>query len=123
MKKSTATFAAWLPLGATITGMCLLMYIVVQQVERQALNDPQIEIADTLGSEIALNATSSAMAFKPINIEGYATWIVLYDSNFKPIAGSGRLDGELLVVVEDRELQGSTGGGRRVPPALGVNRP
>ena len=56
-----AAFLQWFPLAVAVTGLCLLIYVTVQQNYRQSLNDPQVQIAEAIGRELdTLDDSSNA---------------------------------------------------------------
>lgn len=89
----------WLPLAVTITGLCIALYATGQHVYRQSLNDPQIQMAEDAVARIMLGATATSTIPKAtVDIAvSLAPFIVAYDSNGKPIASSGLLDGRIPV--------------------------
>src|SRR5690349_19998178 len=84
-------FFHWLPLGATILGLGLCVYIVDQQNLRQGLNDPQIQIVE--------DAQAALLSGKqPVEVVGRAPlfdmekslspFVAVYDSNGTPLESS-----------------------------------
>jgi hypothetical protein len=89
---------AWLPLGAAITGVCVLVDISVQQNYRQSLNDPQVQIAEDAAHAIISGTSPAAIGSSLPRIDiaqSLAPWIVVYDDKGNPIAGSGFFNGAL----------------------------
>ncbi len=96
MKFLVRTFVAWLPLAVAITGLCLLVYATVQQNYRQSLNDPQIQMAEDTAAALDRGVSYQELVAKSqIDIaHSLAPWLAIYDSEKKPLASSGILDGE-----------------------------
>jgi hypothetical protein len=87
----------WLPFAVVISAFCLLVYAAVQQTLRQGLNDPQIQMAED--TAFALNngetINSVVTGTKVEMSRSLAPFIDIYDVNGNPVAGSGRLNGQL----------------------------
>ena len=90
-------FRRWLPLASTATGLCLLVYVAVQQAHRTSANDPQIQLAED--AVRALEGGASVESVLPqtrVDLErGLAPFVVVYDGQGQPLAGSGTLRGQL----------------------------
>jgi len=90
-------FRLWLPFAVVITAFSMLAYASVQQVYRQDANDPQIQMANDAAD--ALNSGSTIETIVPQEkiffAKSLAPFIVIYDGDGKPVAGSGVLDGKL----------------------------
>ncbi len=87
----------WLPVAIATTGLCLLTYVAVQQVYRQTLNDPQIQIAEDAAAVLAGGAVPASLVErgKPlIDIsKSLSPWIAVYDVSGKALESSAVLDG------------------------------
>ncbi len=88
---------AWLPLAVVTSAFCALVYVSVQHSLRSGLNDPQIQLAED--AAYALNhgagveaVTSGAQIDMSLSL---APFIVVYDTQGNPVAGSGTLGGQL----------------------------
>ena len=94
-----ASIRTWLPLAVGLTGLCVLIYAAGQQVYRQSLNDPQVQITEDTAARIAAGASASSTVPKAaIDIAAsLSTFVVVYDASGKPIAASGLLDGKVPV--------------------------
>jgi len=90
-------FLGWLPLVAVISGMCLLVYVSVQQNYRQSLNDPQIQMAEDAAVKLSGNAQpKDVIPLEKIAIENsLLPWIGVYDGNGDAIVSSGTLEGRI----------------------------
>ena len=58
----------WIPIAIAVTGLCAVSFGTVQQIYRQSLNDPQVQIAEDVALQIenggkptAIIASSSVM--------------------------------------------------------------
>lgn len=87
----------WLPLAATTAAVCLLIYAAVQQAHRSGANDPQIQLAED--AVRSLEGGASAEAVLPATkVElgiGLLPFVIVYDGQGRPVAGSGTLHGQL----------------------------
>ena len=45
MRDNGLILRRWLPIAASVTALCLLVYATVQQALRSGANDPQIQLA------------------------------------------------------------------------------
>jgi hypothetical protein len=97
MKSLVRAFLAWLPLAVAVTGICLLVYGVVQQEYRQSLNDPQIQMAEDGAAALAAGAVPADLVQRgvaPIDAaKSLAPWIAVYDASGTPLESSAALDG------------------------------
>ena len=75
----------------------MLAYATVQQALRQGLNDPQIQMAEDTAYALNNGATIDSVitGTKVEMSRSLAPFIDIYDSNGKPMAGSGLLNGQL----------------------------
>jgi hypothetical protein len=91
------TFRRWLPLAAAIAVVCLLVYAVVQQSHRSAADDPQIQMVEDAVRALEGGATvASVLPTVKVQIEsGLAPFVIVYDGQGHPMAGSGTLRGQL----------------------------
>ena len=102
MSKFKKIFKGWLPVAVVISAFCLLVYASVQQVLRNGLNDPQIQMADD--TAYALDHGKTVEALIPVNqvemSRSLSPFIVVFDNNGKAVASSGLLNGELPQVPQ-----------------------
>ena len=97
MNKLKNIFRVWLPFAVVICAFSGLAYTTVQQSERQAANDPQIQMAEDTAAALNGGATVDSVIPK-MQVEmstSLAPFIVLYDNDGKPVAGSGLLNGQM----------------------------
>ncbi len=88
----------WLPLSAAIVIVYGVMYLLVQQDIRQSANDILVQYAADAKDKLSagMSATTVVTAMPAVNMQiGLAPFVILYDMNGKPIAGSGKLHGQL----------------------------
>jgi hypothetical protein len=77
----------------------LFVYAAVQQTYRSGADDPQVQMADD--AAVALRAGAPAEAVVPRDTVDLALslrpFVIVYDRDDRPLAGSGRLNGALPV--------------------------
>ncbi len=86
----------WLPFAVVTTGMCLLVYVAVQQHMRQSLNDPQIQMAEDGAMALASSATPASIVPRAALINAdtsLAPFIAVFDSQGSPLESSGTVSG------------------------------
>jgi len=99
--KTRDILSAWLPLTVAITGVCALVFLVVQQSYRNSLNDPQIQIAEDSARVIEAGVSPKALAPQGVGIEisaSLATWFAFYDADHAPQASTGLLHGVIPTI-------------------------
>lgn len=86
----------WLPLAVTITCLCGLIYLVIQQDIRIGANDPQIQIAQDVARELSqgVNPQYFIPQGKVELSKSMATYIMLFDKNGNLAASSVSLNGK-----------------------------
>lgn len=94
---SLKIFLTWLPFAITITGMCFIVFVAVQQNFRQSANDPQIQMAEDAAAALSNGATAySVLPLQHVDIAAsLAPFMVIYDNAGKPIASNGTLHGHM----------------------------
>jgi hypothetical protein len=87
----------WLPLAVVTTALCALVYGTVQQSVRQGANDPQIQMAEDAAAALDRGVDPATVVAGPqVDIaRSLAPFLLVYDMDGKPSAGSGLLDGRL----------------------------
>lgn len=108
----------WIPIAIAVTGVAAMVFVSVQQVYRQSLNDPQVQIAEDVALQIengAKPATVLASTTK-INIaSSLRTYTAVYDKDFNALVWTGELDGKPpsppLGVFSEAKGPGGTGPG------------
>lgn len=85
----------WIPIAIAVTGLCAVSFGTVQQLYRQTLNDPQVQIAEDAAFALesgAKPATLIASSTK-INIAtSLRAFTVVYDKDLNPIVWSGEYE-------------------------------
>ena len=89
----------WVPLAVGITGVCAILYGVTMQSQRQALNDPQIQIAQDVATLLLLGASPSEFSTRePVDISrSLSPWFAIYGENREPLVATGFLSGAMPV--------------------------
>ena len=111
----------WIPLAIAITGVSAIAFGTVQQEYRQSLNDPQVQIAEDISSQLESGAKPVSLVSTSTKIDIAASlkpYTVIYDKDLSPIVWSGTLDGQPPVppkgVFEDAKLNSSGTGENRI---------
>lgn len=86
----------WVPLAVVITALCGLTYVIVQQHERQSINDQQRQIAEDLAGNISSGMDpKSPLLGPPFEITKTLTpFVIIYDQDGNESTGNARLDGK-----------------------------
>jgi hypothetical protein len=97
MLKFNRVLFTWLSLGALATAVCLLVYVVAQQMWRQSANDPQIQMARDAGAALAAGKPADAVVPREtVDMErSLAPFLMVLDANGKVLAASGTLRGNV----------------------------
>jgi hypothetical protein len=101
-KSAMHILKAWIPLAITITCLSGLIYLVVQQDIRIGANDPQIQIAEDLGSQLSAGQ-NPLMLIPPTKTDmskSLANYIMIFDKDGKSIGSSVVLDGKEPVLPQ-----------------------
>jgi hypothetical protein len=97
MKFMMRILKSWLVLAVAITGLSGSIYLAVQQVQRLAANDPQIQLAED--GAAALSAGQSVAAVVPEGTvdmaNSLAPFVMVFNQNGTPLAGDVQLQGRL----------------------------
>lgn len=90
----------WIPLAALATALSLLVYVTAQQIFRQTVNDPQIQLAHDAAAALSNGAAVEAVVpTVQVDIgESLAPFLTVHDDNGAVIASSGRLHGQPTTV-------------------------
>ena len=97
MNRIKTILRLWLPFAVVTTAFCGLAYATVQQSQRHDADDPQIQLTEDTAAALDTGASVDVVVPKA-QVEmssSLAPFIVIYDNNGKPIAGSGLLNGEM----------------------------
>lgn len=85
--------------GMVLTGACLLAYLVMQQVERQGANDPQVQIAEDGARALAAGVPAAEVATgTTVDLaRSLATVVLVFDDAGNVVASNARLGGSVPV--------------------------
>ena len=85
----------WLPLAVAATVLAGTGYVMAQQVLRQDANDPQVQLAEDTAARLQAGAAAAdVVAAGEVEVaSSLSTWVQVYGSDRKLVAGSARLDG------------------------------
>jgi hypothetical protein len=95
MRIFTHIFKIWLPLAVAVSALSVLTYAAAQQIVRQDLNDPQIQLAEDASQSLRAGTLPQAPASGP-QVEmstSLAPFLMTFDANGSLIASSGVLHG------------------------------
>ena len=88
---------AWFVFAAiAVTGVCAAAYTIVQQVYREGLNDPQIQMVEDAAMRLSSAAAPADVVPQgsPVDIaNSLSPWIAVYDAQGSELASSGQLNG------------------------------
>jgi hypothetical protein len=89
----------WLFVATALTAAAIGAYIVMLQIQRQAANDPQIQLAED--GAAALEKGRPIARVVPADTvdvaQSLAPFVIVLDGGGKPLASSGQLDGRIPV--------------------------
>ncbi len=90
----------WLILAVLITALCGLVYLTAQQIYRQSANDPQIQMAEDLASDLSSGKKiEEVLPKKEVDIsKSLSPFIIIFDSQKRPIASTAVLDGKIPLI-------------------------
>jgi len=90
----------FLPLAVLTTAICGLSYLLVQQNIRQSANDPQIQIAEDIASDITTgkDPRSLKVDIKTDISKSLSPYVIIFDDKGVEIASSVQLDGKTPIV-------------------------
>ena len=105
--------ALWLPVAAASSVLAFALYGGVQQAQRAAADDPQLQMArDAAAALTAGAAPQEVAAGAPVDIRAsLAPWIAVYDAGGNAVAATGSFDGK-APVVPDQARTDAVGGER-----------
>jgi len=96
-KNLIKTFIYFLPLAATITLLCGLIYTEIQQNLRMSANDPQIQIAEDYAS-LLTNGTNPQFLVPQLKIDiskSLGPYVIIFNENGDAILSSAILDNKI----------------------------
>lgn len=85
----------WIPIAIAVTGLCALSFGTVQQLYRQTLNDPQVQIAEDAAFALESGAKPGALIASSTRINiatSLRAFTVVYDKDLRPLAWSGEYE-------------------------------
>ncbi len=90
----------WLFTVIVVTGLCGLLYIVAQQGLRHGADDPQIQMAEDIAEKLRTGQQlQSVLPTNKVDIaNSLAPYIILFDTNGKPLASSAQLNGQVPTI-------------------------
>lgn len=105
--------ALWLPVAGASTVLAFALYGGIQQAQRSAADDPQLQMARDAAAALTAGATPQQVATgTPVDIrDSLAPWIAVYDADGNPLASTGSFDGK-PPVVPDQARADAVGGER-----------
>ncbi|GHO81150.1 hypothetical protein KSD_89210 [Ktedonobacter sp. SOSP1-85] len=85
----------WLLTAIIISGLFVIMYGLVQQVERLGADDPQIQMAEDVAARLASGASpQQVVPTEKVDIAtSLAPYLIVFDRDGKPLASSAELNG------------------------------
>jgi hypothetical protein len=88
-------FLRWLQLAGLTTALCLLLYVVAQQIQRHTANDPQIQMARDAATLLESGQTPDAVlpAERVDMSRSLAPFLIVLDDGGKVLATSATLRG------------------------------
>jgi hypothetical protein len=100
MTKIKAVLIIWLPISLVASILCLLVYLTAQQIIRESLNEPQIQMADELASKLSAgNPVDSILLYNKVDISrSLAPFIIIYNDDGNVIASSGTLNDQNPII-------------------------
>ncbi len=87
----------WIPIAIAVTGVCFMSFGIVEQVYRQSLNDPQVQIAEDIALQLENGAKPNLIVASTTKISvatSLRTYVVVYDKDLSPIVWTGEFDGK-----------------------------
>ncbi len=87
----------WLPIAIVTAGLCVLVYLTVQQSLRMGANDPQIQMAEDSASRLSTGASVESVvpSTKVELADSLAPFVIIFDQSGKILASSATLHGSV----------------------------
>jgi hypothetical protein len=97
MKILFSTLKIWLPVAAALTIVFIIIYLAVQQSQRSAANDPQIQLAEDAAHLLAANQPmDSLLPGQKVDIaQSLAIYWIIFDANGAPQTSNASLHGSI----------------------------
>jgi hypothetical protein len=84
------------------------LYVVVQQYGRSSANDSPTALAESVAAEMKDPSNQATLPLGKLDIAtSLQPFVIIYDKNYKPLAGTGYLNGK-LPTVDKGVLQSAT---------------
>lgn len=86
----------WIPLAVTVMTLSGVVYLTVQQTQRLSANDPQIQIAQDLASELSHNGDITSFV-SPQHVDiaySLSPFIIIYNDQVDVLYSSATLHGQ-----------------------------
>ncbi len=85
---------SWVIPVLVLTVVCILVYVVSQQILRESANDPQIRMAEDIAASLTKgkNPSDYNLQDKVDISKSLSPYIMIYDPQGRPIASTGILD-------------------------------
>lgn len=87
----------WIPIAIAVTGLSFVAFGTVQQIYRQSLNDPQVQIAEDAAFALENGAQPTWLFASSTRIDiasSLRPFTVIYDKDLNPLVSTGEIDGE-----------------------------
>lgn len=100
--KAKRVLTSWLPLAAAVSVLCLTVYGAVQQSQRAAANDPQIQLAEDAATRLIQGASpQDVVPSQPVDVSNsLAPGLMVLDENNRQLAGSVHLASDTPQVAD-----------------------
>jgi hypothetical protein len=84
------------------------MYTLVQQYGRSSANDQPTQLAESVAAQLKDASNQSTLPLGKLDVTtSLQPFVIIYDKNYKPLAGTGYLDGK-LPSIDKGVLQNTT---------------
>jgi hypothetical protein len=100
MRRMSNTLKFWLPIAAGLTIIFAIIYLAVQQSQRSAADDPQIQLAEDAALLLSANQpTDSLLPSQKVDIsQSLAIYWVIFDAKGQPEDSNASLHGSIPVL-------------------------
>jgi hypothetical protein len=94
MRFGTRVARVLLPSALVLTVACGLAYVGIQQTYRNGADDPQVQLAEDAAARLAAGeAPGDVVPAGSVDLaHSLAPFVIVYDAQNEPVAGSGTLD-------------------------------
>ncbi len=100
MKRISLILRNWLPQAVTLSLVCGLLYVSIQQTYRSNANDPQIQLAEDAARALAAGRPpASLLPEEPVDIaHSLAPYLIIFDADGDPVASNANLHGQIPTI-------------------------